>query len=86
MPTKFVTEILLNTVAGVIQKFTWPLKCRRRRTLPWINDDVCQLMKKRDQALKTSLFTKLHTDIFNYKGLRKRVEKGKDKLLHTINR
>lgn len=48
-------DILTNTVADIIQKFTCPLRFKHKKTLPRINNDIYQLKKK-------SLSTKLHTD------------------------
>ena len=45
-------DILTNTMADVIQKFTCPFKLKHKQTLPWINNDIYQLMKRRDHALK----------------------------------
>lgn len=45
-------DILTNTMADVIQKFTCLLKLRHKQTLQWINKDIYQLMKKLDHALK----------------------------------
>ncbi len=41
--------------------------------MPWINNDIHQLMKKRDLSLKKSISTKQQTDILIFKGLRNKV-------------
>lgn len=66
-------DTLTNILTNVIQKFTCPFKLRRKQTLPWITNEIYQLMKKRDNALKKSLSTKLNTDDLIYKGLRNQV-------------
>lgn len=67
-------NIMMKTLTGLIKKYTKTVKCTQRRSsLPWLNNDICQLMKKRDLALKNSLFTKSITDLLIFKGLRNRV-------------
>lgn len=56
-------NLLTNSVTQVIQKHTKPIKCRRKhQAIPWMNKNICQLMKQRDLALKKSIQTKLITD------------------------
>lgn len=63
-------NIMMKTLTG-LKKYTKTVKCTQRRSsLPWLNNDICQLMKKRDLALKNSLFTKSITDHLIFKGLR----------------
>jgi len=55
--------------------------------VPWINNELRILMKKRDLALKTSLRSKLNTDFLIYKGLRNKVvsELRKAKVTYYTN-
>jgi len=55
--------------------------------VPWINNELRILMKKRDLALKTSLRSKLNTDFLIYKGLRNKVvsELRKTKVTYYTN-
>ncbi len=55
-------------------KYSKNIKCKQQRaTPPWLNNEICTLMKKRDLALKTSLSSKLNTDVLLYKSLRNKV-------------
>lgn len=67
------SETVMRTIEKTIQKYTQPLKCRQNASLPWLNSDIYQLMKKRDIALKKSLLTKTQTDIIHFKSLRNKV-------------
>lgn len=65
---------LIKTLTELIEKYIKIFKCKRRRvSLPWLNNDIRQLIKKRDLALKKSLSTKLNTDLLIFKGLRNMV-------------
>ena len=65
---------VIKILTELIEKYTQIFKCKRRRvSLPWLNNDIRQLMKKRDFALKKSLSTKLNTDFLIFKGLRNMV-------------
>lgn len=48
----------------------------KKRILPWFNEELKQLMKERDLALKKSVKTKLSNDINIFKSLRNRVTKN----------
>ena len=50
-----------------------PRKPDAKRSLPWFNDTLWNLLKKRDAALKKSLKSGLDTDRLIYKGLRNKV-------------
>ena len=50
-----------------------PRKPNAKRSLPWFNDALWNLLKKRDAALKKSLKSGLDTDRLIYKGLRNKV-------------
>ncbi len=64
----------MRNIEQIIHKYRQPLKCRQNSaSLPWLNSDVHQLMKKRDIALKKSLLTKTQTDILSFKSLRNKV-------------
>ncbi len=48
-----MSDFLLDTLANTIQKFTCSFKSNRIKVfLPWITNDIHQLMKKRDLASK----------------------------------
>lgn len=68
------SDLLTETLTNTIQKFSRVSKTNKKKmTLPWINNENNQLMKKRDLALKKSIKTKLQTDILVFKGLRNKV-------------
>ena len=50
-------------------------KNRNKVNLPWFSENLWQLMKNRDTALKRAIKTKRDTDLLVYKGLRNRVIK-----------
>lgn len=52
---------------------TMPQRRLGRQWLPWFNNALWQLMKKRDTALKKSLKSGLETDHLIYKSLRNKV-------------
>lgn len=66
---------LMSTIKQIISKYTKtvPRKHKAKRNLPWFNDTLWHLMKKRDLALKKSLKSGLSTDRLIYKGLRNKV-------------
>lgn len=67
--------MLATKLQSVRDKFMVECKRKRRKreTLPWLNDNIWQMMKQRDLALKKATKTKLDTDILIYKGLRNKV-------------
>lgn len=67
---------VMNIVDGVISKFLKKQKHLKKRILPWFNEELKQLMKERDLALKKSVKTKLSNDINIFKSLRNRVTKN----------
>lgn len=67
---------VMNKVEGIIFKFLKKQKHLKKRTLPWINEELKKLMKERDLALKKSVKTKLSSDINIFKSLRNRVTKN----------
>ena len=52
-----------------------PEKNRNKVNLPWFSENLWQLMKSRDAALKKAIKTKRDTDTLDYKGLRNKVFK-----------
>ena len=61
----------MKTLTDLINKFTKHFKGRQHRaTMPWLTNEIHQLMKKRDLALKKSLTTKINTDRLIFTGLR----------------
>lgn len=52
--------------------------------LPWMNNVIIQLMKKRDMALKKSRKSKLQTDMTVFKGLRNKVSENVPSSFHII--
>lgn len=67
---------IISRLEEVISKFLKKQKHLKKRSLPWLNDDIRRLMKERDMALKKSLKSKSNTDINIYKSLRNRVTKN----------
>ncbi|MGL5684566.1 MAG: endonuclease/exonuclease/phosphatase family protein, partial [Vagococcus fluvialis] len=69
-------DLFTITMREILDKFLIQCKRPQRKIqLPWVNDAVRQLIKKRDFALKTFFKTRHDTDLFLYKGLRNRVVK-----------
>jgi hypothetical protein len=53
----------VSTLCDLIDKYTQTWKSRPKKlSLPWVNSDILQIIKKRDLALKRSLITKHNTD------------------------
>lgn len=64
----------MKTPTNLIGKYAKTIKrTQRKDSLPWLNNDIHQLMKKRDYALKKSLLSKTNTDLLIFKGLRNTV-------------
>ena len=62
------------TLCDLIDKYTQTWKSRPKKlSLPWVNSDILQIIKKRDLALKRSLITKNNTDHLIFTGLRNKV-------------
>ncbi|MGL5882545.1 MAG: hypothetical protein ACRCY0_04810, partial [Synechococcus elongatus] len=64
-----------TSITQTINKFT-KIKQKRQNgkiSLPWFTDELWQLMKKRDAALKRAIKSKLITDHLIYKSLRNKV-------------
>lgn len=64
----------LNIIGNVKDKFM--KKCThgcKKSNLPWINEELWSLMKKRDHAFKTAIKSKLDNDYRIFKGLRNKV-------------
>jgi len=79
---------LTTAITCLMEKFTKQIKLKKKDyTVPWINNELRILMKKRDLALKTSLRSKLNTDFLIYKGLRNKVvsELRKAKVTYYTN-
>ena len=56
-----------STLCNLISKYTKTWKSRPKKcSLPWFNNDILQLTKKRDLALKRALVTKNNTDHFTF--------------------
>jgi len=75
-------ESFFGTINRFKEKYTKPFKNRQSKgNLPWFNDHLCDLMKKRDFALKVALKSKLITDRHIFTNLRNKVvnELRKDK-------
>jgi len=65
---------LMKNLTNLIEKYSKTFKgMQRKASLPWLNNDIRQLMKKSDYALKKSLLSKTHIDLLNFKGLRNAV-------------
>ncbi len=64
----------MRNIEQIIHKYTQPLKCRQNSaSLPWLNSDVHQLIKKRDIALK-KVFAYKNTDRYpKFKSLRNKI-------------
>lgn len=60
---------MMTAITKLVDKFTK----QKGGTLPWINNEIRKLMKKRDLALKKSLHSKLNSDHLAFKGLRNKV-------------
>lgn len=50
----------------------------QKKHLPWLNEEIWSLMKQSDDALKTSLETKLATDRLSFVTLRNSHNKNQD--------
>jgi len=67
-------ESFFGTINRFKEKYTKPFKNRQSKgNLPWFNDHLCDLMKKRDFALKVALKSKLITDRQIFTNLRNKV-------------
>lgn len=67
---------LMSTIESIVDKYTKKLKKSQRKfQLPWMNDNIRKLMKRRDLALKTFIKTRRDTDLKLFKGLRNQVVK-----------
>ena len=67
---------LINIIEKIICKFLKTLKnSNRKKSLPWLNASIRQLMKQRDLALKATLKSRTNTAMALYKGLQNRVIK-----------
>jgi len=65
---------LMKNLTNLIEKYIKTFKgMQRKASLPWLNNDIRQLMKKSDYALKKSLLSKTNIDLLNFKGLRNAV-------------
>lgn len=65
---------LMKNLTNLIGKYSKTFKgTQRKASLPWLNNDTRQLMKKRDYALKKALLSKTNTDFLIFKGLRNAV-------------
>lgn len=65
---------LMSTIGHIVDKFI--KQCRRQqrsKQLPWLSDNVRQLMKQRDYSLKSFLKTQNDTEWTLFKGLRNHV-------------
>lgn len=79
---------MTSTITNLMEKFTKKIKPKQKDfTVPWINNEIRILMKKRDLALKTSLGSKLNTDLLTYRSLRNKVvsELRKAKVTYYTN-
>ena len=64
----------MTAINGLIDGYTKTWKSSpKRRSLPWFSQDIWQLMKKHDFALKRFLVTKTDTDHLIYTGLRNKI-------------
>ena len=67
---------LTNIIEKIICKFLKTSKnSNRKKSLPWLNASIRQLMKQRDLALKATLKSRTNTAMALYKGLQNRVIK-----------
>nr|XP_054591087.1 uncharacterized protein LOC129154844 [Nothobranchius furzeri] len=68
------------TLHGIIGKHTRTWKRKpKKKSLPWFNSDISQLIKEQDFALKRSLRTKTNSDHLIYTGLRNKVASEQNK-------
>lgn len=78
-----------STLGSLISKHTKTWKSRpKKSSLPWFNNDIYQLIKKRDLALKRSLVMKNNTDHLTFTSLRNKVVsalwKAKSNYFHKL--
>ncbi len=76
---------LTENSTNLLNMYTSQKSSRKRISLPWLNSDIRNLMKRRDKVLKNALSSKLNTDNLIYKCLRNKVvqELWKSKLYYT---
>ena len=63
-------SIIANTTNKIKKYSRLPKVCKKRKNLPWFNDNLKEIMKKRDLALKQYIKTKRQTDHLLFKSLR----------------
>ena len=67
---------LTSTIGCIVDTFSKKRKKSQKQfQLPWMNDNIRQLMKRRDYALKTFIKTHSDTDSKLFKGSRNQVVK-----------
>ncbi|KAF0038056.1 hypothetical protein F2P81_010930 [Scophthalmus maximus] len=67
---------LMSTFGSIVDKYIKKRKKSQRKfQLPWMNDNIRKLMKRRDHALKTFIKTRRDIDLELFKGLRNKVIK-----------
>jgi GTP1/Obg family GTP-binding protein len=64
----------MKILTKITEKYTRISKQKPKKvSLPWFGNDIRQLLKKRDYALKKALLSKTNTDHLIFKGLRNAV-------------
>lgn len=67
---------LMSTIGSIVDKYIKKLKKSQRKfQIPWMNDNIRKLIKRRDHALKTFINTRRDIDLKLFKGLRNQVVK-----------
>ena len=70
----FTSQCFTEKIHKTIKDFSKESRKKHKRSsLPWINENVIQLMRERDRALKTSLKSKRITDRHIFTALRNKV-------------
>ncbi len=67
---------LMSSIVSIVDKYIKKRKKSQRKfQIPWMNDTIRKLMKKRDHALKTFIKTRRDIGLKLFKGLRNQVVK-----------
>ena len=70
-------NVFMTVIQDTVSAFTRKIKAKpsKKNHLPWLNETICTLLKKRDHALKISLKTKRVNDRQTFTSLRNKVVK-----------
>lgn len=71
---EIISQNLIGKLCSTINEFSVTVKHKnKKQTLPWVTEEVKNLMKERDRALKIATKSKLSHDRFKFTMLRNRV-------------